>query len=294
MLKVNVLGATSLIGHYFVDNNCNYKLVCFSRQNKNGSNIDLQNEGTFENFCCDNSFLVSFAPIWLVKNLFINFNENNASKLRTLKGVIIYSSSSAITKKFAANVFDKNLSKELLSSEKIILSICKKYSISCIVIRPTIVYGFYKGLNDKNYTGIINFFQKIPFCLIPSVTGYRQPIHFSELSELTFSFLDKLNKSYSKDIISKIVEVGGDEELTYSEILYRLAKLSSKQRIKRCKLIPIPNRIFYILIAPFLFFKPKLFEEIYRMQSDFSGFTKCSEYTGKKLKKFPLQNFQKF
>ena len=35
--------------------------------------------------------------------------------------------------------------------------------------------------------------------------------------------------------------------------------------------ISIPNKIFYLLIAPLILFKPKLFEEIFRMQSDLSG-----------------------
>ena len=161
MLKINVLGATSLIGSYFVDSNINYEIISFSRQNKNCLILDLNNEKTFSNISYDNSLLISFAPIWLVKNLFVNLKKNNLEKLKTLKGVILYSSSSAITKKFAANKFDKNLSKKLISSEKTILNICKKNSINCIIVRPTIVYGVYKGLNDKNFSGIKKIFKKI-------------------------------------------------------------------------------------------------------------------------------------
>ena len=146
MAIIKVLGSTSLIGKYFVDTNINHELVCFSRKNNNHTFLDLQNEDTFLNFKCENSFIVSFAPIWLVKNLISKLEENNLQKLKTLKGAIIYSSTSAITKKFAANGFDKNLSKLLISSENKILSIFKKYSINCQIIRPTIVYGVYKDL----------------------------------------------------------------------------------------------------------------------------------------------------
>ena len=34
MTIINVLGASSLIGAYFVDTNINYELVCYSRKNK--------------------------------------------------------------------------------------------------------------------------------------------------------------------------------------------------------------------------------------------------------------------
>ena len=291
MLKINLLGATSLIGSYFIDSNIDYEIISFSRRDKNYLTLDLHNEKTFSNISYENSFLISFAPIWLVKNLFINLKKNNLYKLKALRGVILYSSSSAITKKFAANKFDKNLSKNLISSENTILNICKENSINCIIVRPTIVYGVYKGLNDKNFSVITKIFNKIPLCFIPADTGYRQPIHFSDLSNITFLLLKQLNKNTSKGITCKIIEVGGDEELTYSELLFRLANFEQNKSWKRCKLISIPNKIFYLLISPLLFLKPKLFEEILRMQSDLSGFPKSSYYTGDKLKKFPVRTF---
>ncbi len=292
MTRVNVLGSTSLIGKYFVDTNIEDELICFSRKGKKYRYLDLQCKDTFSNFKCKNSYLVSFAPIWLVKNLIKELEENNLSQLKTLEGAIIYSSSSAVTKKFAANEFDKNLSKEIRLSEEIILSILKKYSINCLIIRSTIVYGVYKDLDDRNYTKIINLFKKIPFCIIPSITGLRQPIHFSQLSELTYFFLEKLIYQNSKNRQNQILEVGGDEEITYSELLSRLSTLSSEKMYQKCRLIPIPNKLFYILLFPLLIFKPKIFERFYRMQSDLSGFPKYSFYTGKTYQKFPLGNFQ--
>ena len=288
---INVLGSSSLIGKYFIDTNVDYELVCFSRKNKNHTFLDLQNKDTFLNFSCENSFIVSFAPIYLVKNLIKKLEENNLNKLKTLKGVIIYSSTSAVTKKFAANAIDKNLSKKLISSENEILSIFKKYSINCQIIRSTIIYGVYKDKDDRNFIKIINLFKKFPFCIIPSQTGYRQPIHFSQLSELTYLLLENLIKKNSKDKINQILEVGGDEEITYLELLKRLSIVSSVTKNKKCKVIPIPNKLFYILFCPLLIFKPKIFEALYRMQSDLSGFPKYSDYTNKSSSQFPLKNF---
>ena len=134
MQIIKVLGSSTLIGKYFIDTNVDYELVCFSRKNKKHTYLDLQNEDTFLNFSCENSFIVSFAPIWLVKNLIKKLEENNLKELKTLKGVILYSSTSAVTKRFAANAFDKNLSKKLISSENEILSIFKKYSINCQIL----------------------------------------------------------------------------------------------------------------------------------------------------------------
>jgi len=291
MSRIKVLGSSSLIGEYFVDTNIDHKLVCFSRKNNNHTFLDLQNEDTFKNFTCENSFIVSFAPIWLVKNLIIKLEEKNLNKLKTLKGAIIYSSTSAITKKFAGNTFDKNLSKLLISSENKILSIFKKYSINCQIIRPTIVYGVYKNLDDRNLIKIINLFKKLPFCIIPSHTGYRQPIHFSQLSKFTYLLLQKLIKHNSKDKINQILEIGGDEEISYSELLKRLSIAASGTQKKGCRVIHIPNKLFYMLLSPLIIFKPKIFESLYRMQSDLSGFPKYSDYTGNSSDKFPLEIF---
>ena len=288
---IKVLGSSSLIGKYFVDTNINYELSCFSRKNKNHVFLDLQNEDTFLNFSCENSFLVSFAPIWLVKDLISKLEVKKLKELKSLKGAIIYSSTSSITKKFAANVHDKNLSKLLISSEKRIISIFKKYSINFHIVRPTIVYGVYKDLDDRNFIKIINLFKKLPFCIIPSQTGYRQPIHFSQLSKLTYLLLEKLIKSNSINKTDQILEVGGDEEITYSDLLKRLSIVASDKGNKRCKVITIPNKIFFVLISPLLFFRPKIFESLYRMQSDLSGFPKYSDYTGNPPGKFPLENF---
>ena len=68
--------------------------------------------------------------------------------------------------------------------------------------------------------------------LHPADTGYRQPIHFSDLSKITFLLLKQLNKNTSKGITCKIIEVGGDEELTYSELLFRLANFEQNKREK--------------------------------------------------------------
>ena len=75
MTIIKVLGSSSLIGKYFVDKNFDYELVCFSRKNKNHTFLDLQNKDTFINFSCENSLLVSFAPIWLVKDLIIKLDD---------------------------------------------------------------------------------------------------------------------------------------------------------------------------------------------------------------------------
>ena len=41
---------------------------------------DLENENLLSNFSYENSFLVSFSPIWLIKNLLIKLDKYNIKK----------------------------------------------------------------------------------------------------------------------------------------------------------------------------------------------------------------------
>ena len=51
------------------------------------------------------------------------------------------------------------------------------------------------------------------------------------------------------------------------------------------------SKLDFIKIANSLGFKPTIFEALYRMQSDLSGFPKYSDYTGKSSEKFPIKYF---
>ena len=288
MSKVLLFGASSLIGKFFIDTNDKYELFCFSRKLKEHIFLDLEDENSFSNFSYENSFLVSFSPIWLIKNLLIKLDQYNSGTIRTLNGVIVLSSTSAITKKYSPNEFNKKLSKKLIESENKILSICKKHFIPCIIIRPTIIYGTYKKLEDQNFSRIKKIFDKIPFCILPSRTGNRQPIHYSQLSKLTYLFLKQLSNTPPKEIKNRVIEVGGDQELSYKDLLFKLSTSSTSFFRRKFFLIPIPNKLFYLLFSPISIIKPKFFDELNRIQSDLSGFPKYSDYTGERPKPFPI------
>ena len=57
----------------------------------------------------------------------------------------------ALTKRFESNNFDKKLSSNLIKSEEMIMEIAQKLRTVCQIIRPTLIYGTFKGLKDKKY-----------------------------------------------------------------------------------------------------------------------------------------------
>ena len=292
MKKIHVIGITSLIGKYFVDKNLKKNnLILYSRTNQDYNYLDILKNNDFKKFDSENSYLVSFTPIWLTKKLILSLIDKNLKKFKQIKGIVVFSSTSVLTKRFSINNSDKKLYAMLSDAENEILKKCKKFSVNCVIIRPTIIYGQYYETHDKNLFLILNFLKKIPFILIPTLTGYRQPIHFSQLSNLTDYFLNQMSDLKQKKIY-EIFEVGGDEELTYKEMIIRLKKSLPIELRNSSKIITIPNYIFNFLISPLLVLKPNIFEKIYRMGSNFSGFTKYSSFTGEKPSKFPLEKYK--
>ena len=290
MVKVHILGATTLIGEYFKDTNKDYEFICYSRKNKSYRFLDINNTEAPTNYSFNNSYLISFASVWLTEKFLKIYSNDNNNDFKSIKGLILFSSTSAVTKRFASNNFDKNLSKKIINSENEIISLCKRNNINCFIIRPTIIYGNYKNISDKNLTIVLGFLKKLPICFIPSSTGLRQPIHFSQLSKLTYFLLDKLilmKNGHKRNI--QIIEVGGDEELNYSDMLERLINSKLNKSNIKCKLIKIPNLLFYLIIFPTLIFKTKIFEALLRIKSDLSGFPKCSSYMDDNLIKFPFE-----
>ena len=55
-----------------------------------------------------------------------------------------------------------------------------------------------------------------------------------------------------------------------------------------CRLLSVPNRLFFAAAAPLLLSSPKAFEAVLRMSSDLSGFTPAHELLKAKPQSFPV------
>ena len=123
------------------------------------------------------------------------------SCLKKLKGIIACSSTSAITKRFEFNTFDKNLAKKLSISEKNIISISEKLNINCQIIRPTMIYGSFNQIQDNNISKILFIMRHLKIVFLPSNSGFRQPIHAYQLAEVIYFLMMKSLKAKIKLVI---------------------------------------------------------------------------------------------
>tara|TARA_S200000501_G_C20825020_1_gene744576 strand:+ start:564 stop:1454 length:891 start_codon:yes stop_codon:yes gene_type:complete len=291
--EIKLFGVSAEAGEYFKKVYKKYlnqtKLIIFSRSNKRSIYFDL-NSSLYpkELFLKEETLLISLAPIWLFVPFLKNYiNKKNQDKI---KGIIVTSSTSLNTKKYSWNKFDKKLYSELSYWEEELIKINKKFDLKVTIIRPTMIYGDIGYEEDKNISFIINLMRKNLFLPIPKETGIRQPIHYSQLINCILKISNScLNSSKNTGKLS-ILNLGGDEELSYEKMLQRIKRNLSKEYIlKKCFLIKIPNRIFFLIISPIILISPKYYESILRISVNMGGFLPSYKIHGEKKAKFPLR-----
>ena len=57
---------------------------------------------------------------------------------------------------------------------------------------------------------------------------------------------------------------------------------------RRFRLLPIPNRLYFSLVAPLLPRSPKDFEAVLRISSNLTGFTPAHQLLGREPQPFPV------
>ena len=272
-----------------------WEIISFSRsKGKKDYICDLDNPSDFKNSELPlPNLILSFAPIWKLSHFLSNLSSKNNTFFKSLFGIICCSSSSVLTKRFAFNKNDKNLVNKLKEAEKTIQSISCSYNFDCLIIRPTLIYGNVNNFKDKNLSLILKFLRILPFIIFPSDTGLRQPIHAKELAKVAFHYsrmIIEKTSSIQEFKNNSFLEIGGDQIMTYKNMIVELQKSLPKfDKARNSKIILIPNRIFYFLTSFIFLYSPKIFESLLRITADLSNFKKVHEIIGKKSTKFPLE-----
>lgn len=279
---IRIFGITTPTGNFLLKKhliNKFEKIYCYSRSNR-FIYLDLENKkyeiNKFINKEEEPEIWISLAPIWKFSKFINNLHKND---IRFIKRIIVCSSSSAITKNFSWEEYDKKLTKNLINSEKELSVFSKKNNINFIIIRPTMIFGETEIYKDKNISKLTSICRNLPFIIFPKDSGKRQPISINQLSKV----INKLIvNSFNKENNFQILNIGGDQILSYYEILKEIIKTKNF----KCRIILIPKEFFLLLISPILLINTRLFSELLRIFADLSGFTKSSAYLSVSEKKF--------
>lgn len=271
------------------------ELVCYSRKPSAGAEwmqpADLSDPDAFQPAGRPEgpAFWISFAPIWLLAPFLEHLANRHPARLQGLRGVIACSSSSAITKRFAANRFDRQLVARLTAAEDQLLAACRRLTVPCRILRPTLIYGQVGVYGDRNLSRLLQLMRRLPVLPLPAQTGLRQPIHARQLASVALEMTQQLSgPGWSPDLPERIA-LGGDRELSYAAMLQALQQaLPPLDPARRCRLLPVPNRLFFALAAPLLLRSPKAFEAVLRIGADLAGFTPSHALLGVPRQSFPV------
>ena len=149
------------------------------------------------------------------------------------------------------------------------------------------IYGQVGPYQDSNISRLTKAIATYPFIIFPKDSGKRQPIHASQLAAIALKMATDLQTNALSS--SCLLEVGGDEELSYFTMLQRLQLSRNKEAQKaRCELFTIPNQLFFFLAAPIALLSLKRYEAILRIGADLSGFATASSLLQKPPVLFPL------
>lgn len=289
-MNIHLLGGSNTSGQAFINlikkNIPQINISVFSRD-KEKDYVDLDEVSSYNPVNSNEYVLVSFAPIWKLSVFLEKLHKKEFLKFIKIKGLIICSSSSVITKRFSYNNFDKELYSLLKNSEERIMKLFEKYAVPVSIIQPSLIYGNVGKYKDKNLNLIISLMRKIPFILIPSESGTRQPIHAYELAEIVLLRYKMIIRGELKG--KEKILLGGDHEITYEIMIKKIQNSLPKfDKGRKCKIILINKKIFVFLISPLNLISPKLFESLLRINADLSGFYKVSELTGNHKLDFPV------
>ena len=149
------------------------------------------------------------------------------------------------------------------------------------------IYGLVGPYQDSNISRLSKAIATYPFILFPKESGQRQPIHARQLAAIALKMAADIQANALDT--PTLLEVGGDETLSYLSMLKRLQSSSSGEAVKRrCRLFTIPNQLFFFLAAPIALFSLKRYEAVLRIGADLAGFTTAGSLLQQPPARFPV------
>ena len=291
-MNILLFGSSTFTGISFLKLAKNLPLsntISFSRSKKDNFFVDFKHPNNFNIDNLQNNTLINLGPIWLFAD-FLKSILNNQDMVGKISGIVCCSSSSVLTKRYSFNSFDKDLVNKIENAENTLKKLSKNYNLKLTIIRPTLIYGDLGKAEDKNFSQIIKIMRLMPLIIFPSKTGLRQPIHHKELAKVLIKVVQEQNNFSENKNFFKIINIGGSEEISYLDILRRIQKNLPRNDFARfCKIILIPNRIFYILLIFINLFSPKTYESLLRVSANLSNFTFSDKFLNEKKKYFPYK-----
>lgn len=238
--KSLVVGGTGVVGGYIVDHliRAGERPLALSRSPQSKPDVvwfqgDLKNPQTLTFppfttlYCTADAVLLPAALPHL-------FNPS-------LKRVVIFSSTSVLTKLDSEIVAERQMWQNLAEAEQKIVAACEQRNVEWTILRPTLIYAEGRDANITPLSRLIRRFGIMP--VVGGGSGLRQPVHAEDLA------IGAIAAASSASAANKFYSLPGGETLTYREMVGRI--FDGLQRPRRT--VPVPA---YLWRMSFSFVKP--------------------------------------
>lgn len=132
----------------------------------------------------------------------------------SLKRVVVFSSTSVITKLDSEVAAERELLRSLADAEQKIVAACTQAGIDWTILRPTLIYGAGRDVNITPLSRLIRRFGFMP--LVGGAAGLRQPVHAEDLA------IAAITAAARPATANKFYSLPGGETLTYREMIGRI------------------------------------------------------------------------
>jgi hypothetical protein len=158
-----------------------------------------------------------------------------------LKRIIVFSSTSVLTKVDSEVVAERKMLRSLAEAEQEIVDPCEQNNVSWTILRPTLIYD--EG-RDINITPLSRVIRRLSFMLlVGGAPGLRQPVHAEDLA------IGAIAAASSAVTMNKFYSLPGGETLSYREMVGRIFDGLRKPR----RIVPVPVwlwRLIFFLAKP--------------------------------------------
>lgn len=232
--RVGLLGATSLVGECLIRKliENHWHISAFSRQHittaANHPQITWQQFATMDSAKVRNEgnkirAWLCVAPIWVLPGHFDLLSAYGAQR------IIVLSSTSRFTKNTSSDPGERKIAQQLIKSEELLQTWAAAHEVECVILRPTLIYGYGR---DKNIAEIAQFIRRFGFFpLFGSASGLRQPIHVEDVAAACYAALSRENLS------RRTYNLSGEETLTYRAMVERV--FAAMHRSPRMLTVPL-------------------------------------------------------
>lgn len=188
--------------------------------------------------------IIHCAPIWLLAGQLKALADTSLNRL------IVFSSTSVISKHSSADNQEQTLVNQLAQAERAIAEYCARQGWRLTILRPSMIYGYGR---DQNVAHIARFIRRYGVMfVVGKASGKRQPVHCDDLVQASLAVIDR------QVTVAKTYNLAGGEVLSYREMVTRIFQSLGK-----------PPRIVSL---PLWFFRFSL-----RLASPFSNFNYTPE-----------------